>query len=227
MTSYIVTQTLVFDFRATNSVDNSIDVSRNEFIIAADFCDTFLGTLDGLSGDITIYDENPTSGSPVSTSTLYVGGTLYASISLSSVYANIASMSFASVSLSNNDNVYSLATSGTDLTYAIVDQQSDSSVISIVLNDAYVTGSLAGIASTISVDVDVTYSTSGRRLLGLEDDSETLTINHKFELVEEVCGKDIMKGDVDVHECQKGVNIRQCHESGWITIVNNCVHVSE
>jgi hypothetical protein len=152
---------------------------------------------------------------------------LYATVSLSSVYANIASMSFSSVSLSNDGNVYSVATSGTDLTYAIVDQQADTATISIVLDDTYVTGSLAGVSSALSVDLDVTYSTSGRRLLGLEDDSETLTINHKFELVEEVCGKDTKKGDVDVHECQKGVNIRQCHESGWITIVNNCVHVSE
>jgi len=227
-TSCAVSEALLFNFTAFDSRDNVEYSQQSEFVIRADFCDTFLGTLDGLSGGIDLYDANPTQASLTSTSVLYVGGTMYATITTSSAYATIASVALSSpVTLTNGANSYSVSPSGTDLTYSIVDQQTDEMTIAILLDDTYIEGTLTGVSSTMSVDVEVTYSTTGRRLLGLDNGSETLTINHKFELVEEVCGKDKKKGDVDVHECSKGVNIRQCQESGWITIVNNCVHVSE
>merc|ERR1719242_3031554 len=55
-----VSETLLFNFTAIESPTVS-HASQSEFIIRADFCDTFLGTLDGLSGAIALYDSNPTS----------------------------------------------------------------------------------------------------------------------------------------------------------------------
>jgi len=218
-----VSEALMFNFTALDENSNAMS-SQSEFIIKADFCDTFLGSLDGLSGQLSLFEADPTQASLTSTFSLNVGGTMYATMSVSSAYATIASMSISNVVLTNDGNSYTVETSSTELTYTLVDAQTDETTIAIVLDDTYITGSLNGVDSSLAVDVEVTYSTTGRRLLGLSHESEILTINHKFQLVEQVCGKDKKKGDVDVHECNKGgVNIRQCHESGWITIVNNCV----
>ena len=67
-TSCDVSETLLFNFIAFDSRDNAEYSQQSEFVIRADFCDTFLGTLDGLSGAIDLYDADPTQASLTSAS---------------------------------------------------------------------------------------------------------------------------------------------------------------